>query len=146
MRYLLLSYLIALTVFLIPEATFASAADLSPAITNLSKEFSEKFCTSINKGVTPEGAGQSAAAQLSPQLLQGFFFSPVMNELMSTPKEDLAASLSNNILNGCAKDLGGTQEELDDYLAQLINKIPSQTKGLNLPPVRQTEPLNIVKH
>ena len=137
MGRLLLACLIATTFFLAPVTSFASAADLSPAVSDLSKRFSEKFCTSIEKGVTPEKAGQSVAAQLS----QGLFFSPVMNEIMSSPKEDLAASLSNNIFDGCGNDLGGTKEELDDYLAQLTNKIPSKSKGLNLPSVRQKEPL-----
>ena len=137
MRRLLLACLIATTFFLAPIATFASAADLSPAVSDLSKKFSIKFCKSIGKGLTPEKAGQSAAVQLS----QGLLFSPVMNEIMSAQKEDLAASLSKNIFDGCGNDLGGTKEELDDYLAQLANKVPSESKGLNLPPVRQKEPL-----
>ena len=84
--------------------------------------------------MTPEKAGQSAAAQLS----QGLFFSPVMNEIMSAPKEDLAESLSNNISEGCGNDLGVNKEVLDNYLAQFTNKIPSKsTKGFQLPPTRQ---------
>ncbi len=137
MRRLLLAFLIATTFFLAPVATFASATDLSPAVSDLSKKFSEKFCTSLKKGMTPEKAGQSAAVQLS----QGLLFSPVMNEIMSAPKEDLATSLSNNIFDSCGNDLGGTKEELDDRLASLANKVPSESKGLNLPPVRQKEPL-----
>ena len=61
-----------------------------------------------------------------------------MKEIMSAPKEDLAASLSNNIFDGCGNDLGGTKEELDDYLVQLANKVPSKSSGgLQLPPTRQ---------
>ena len=137
MRHLLLACLMAITFFLAPVATFALAADLPPAVSDVSKKFSEKFCTSLRKGMTPEKAGQTAAVQLS----QGLFFSPVMNEIMSAPKEDVAASLSKNIFDGCGNDLGGTKEELDDYLAELANKIPSKSKGLNVPPVRQKEPL-----
>ncbi len=137
MHRFLLACLITTTFFLTPIVTLASAADLSPAVSDLSKQFSEKFCTSIQKGGTPEKAGQSAAVQLS----QGILFSPIMNEIMSAPKEDLAASLSNNISDRCGNDLGGTKEELHDYLAQLANKVPSKSKGLNLPPVRQKEPL-----
>ncbi len=96
---------------------------------------------SIGKGMTPEKAGESAAAQLAPQLTKGFFFSPVMDEIMAAPKEDLAASVSNNIFDGCGDELGVTKEEFDDYLAQLVNKIPGKSKGLNLPTVRQKEPL-----
>ena len=124
----------AITFFLAPAATFASGSDLSPAVTDLSKEFSEKFCTSIGKGMTSEKAGETAAIQLS----KGLLFSPVINEIMSAPKEDLAASLSNNIFEGCGNDLGGTKEELDDYLTRLANKAPSSSSnGLNLPQVRQ---------
>jgi len=141
MRHLLLACLIATTFSLLPITKIASAADLSPAVSDITKKFSERFCTSIGKGMTPEKAGESAASQLSPQLAQGFFFSPVMDEIISAPKEDLAASLSNNIFNGCGKDLGVTKEDLDNYLAQLANKVPSESKGLNLPPVRQKEPL-----
>ena len=134
MKLLLLACLTAITFLLTSVATFASAADLSPAVSEVSKNFSEKFCTSIGNGLTPEKAGESAAAQLS----KGLLFSPVMKEIMSAPKEDLAASLSNNIFDGCGNDLGGTKEELDDYLVQLANKVPSKSSGgLQLPPTRQ---------
>lgn len=141
MRSLLIVCLIASTFFLAPVASFAYAADLSPDFSDLSKKFSEKFCASIEKGMTLERSGRSAAVQLSTQLSQGIFFSPVMNEIMSTPKKDLAASLSNNIFGACGNDLGGTKEGLDSYLTQLANKFPSKSKGLNLPQVRQREPL-----
>ena len=134
MKRLLLASITAITFFFAPVATFASAADLSPAVSDVSKSFSEKFCTSIGNGLTPEKAGESAAAQLS----KGLLFSPVMKEIMSAPKEDLAASLSNNIFDGCGNDLGGTKEELDDYLVQLANKVPNKSSGgLQLPPTRQ---------
>ena len=134
MKHLLLTCLTAITFLLASVATFASTADLSPAVSDVSKNFSEKFCTSIGNGLTPEKAGESAAAQLS----KGLLFSPVMKEIMSAPKEDLAASLSNNIFDGCGNDLGGTKEELDDYLVQLANKVPSKSSGgLQLPPTRQ---------
>tara|TARA_B100000029_G_scaffold119998_1_gene113361 strand:- start:553 stop:1038 length:486 start_codon:yes stop_codon:yes gene_type:complete len=138
---LLLACFIAITPLLVPVATFASAADLSPAVSDIVENFSERFCTSIGNGMTPEKAGESAAAQLSPRLAQGFFFTPVMNEIIASSKEDLAVSASNNIFDGCGIELGGTKEELEDYLAQLANKIPSKSKGLNLPSVRQKEPL-----
>ena len=41
MRRLLLACIIAMTLFLVPIATFAYAADLSPAFSDLSKKFSE---------------------------------------------------------------------------------------------------------
>ena len=134
MKSLLLACLTAITFLLASVATFASTADLSPAVSDVSKNFSEKFCTSIGNGLTPEKAGESAAAQLS----KGLLFSPVMKEIMSAPKEDLAASLSDNIFDGCGNDLGGTKEELDTYLVQLANKVPSKSSGgLQLPPTRQ---------
>ena len=141
MHRFLIACLIATAFLLTPVLTFASAADLSPAVSDVTKNFSEKFCMSIGKGMTPEKAGESAAAQLAPQLTKGFFFSPVMDEIMAAPKEDLAASVSNNIFEGCGNELRGTKEELDDYLALLANKIPGKSKGLNLPSVRQREPL-----
>ncbi len=134
MRRLLLSCLMAITFFLAPVATFASFEDLSPAVSSLSKEFSEKFCISIENGMNPQKAGETAAAQLS----KGLLFSPVMNEIMSSPKEDLAASLSKNIFDACGNDLGGTKEELDNYLAQLAKKIPSSsTNSFQFAPIRQ---------
>ena len=124
----------AITFFFAPVASVASSSDLSPAVSEVSKNFSEKFCTSIANGLNPEKAGERAAAQLSKAL----FFSPLMKEIMSAPKEDLAASLSNNIFDGCGNDLGGTREELDVYLVQLANKVPSNSSGgLQLPPTRQ---------
>ena len=134
MKHLLLACLTAATFLLASVATFASTADLSPAVSDVSKNFSEKFCTSIANGLNPEKAGERAAAQLSKALL----FSPVMKEIMSAPKEDLAASLSKNIFDGCGRDLGGTKEELDNYLVQLAKKVPSKSStGFQLPPTRQ---------
>ena len=134
MRCLVLVCFMAITIFLAPHATFASAADLSPAVSELTMKFSDKFCTSIGNGMNPEKAGENAAAQLS----KGLLFSPVMNEIMSAPKEDLAASLSSNIFDGCGNDLGGTKEELDDYLVQLAKKIPSRSNNsFQLAPIRQ---------
>ncbi len=134
MKRLLLACLMAITFLLASVATFASTIDLSPAVSDVSKNFADKFCSSIGNGLTPEKAGESAAAQLS----KGLLFSPVMKEIMSAPKEDLAASLSNNIFDGCGNDIGGTKEELDEYLVQLANKVPSKASGgLQLPPTRQ---------
>ena len=134
MLHLLLACFIAITFYLAPVVTFAITADLSAGVSNLSKEFSEKFCTSIGQGMTPEKAGETAAAELS----KGLLFSPIMNEIMSAQKEDLAASLSNNIFDGCGNDLGGTKEELDDYLAELAKKVPSKsTNSFQIAPIRQ---------
>ena len=134
MKRLLLPFLTAITFLLASVPAFASTADLSPAVSDVSKNFSEKFCTSIGNGLSPEKAGESAAAQLS----KGLLFSPVMKEIMSAPKEDLAASLSNNIFDGCGSDLGGSKEELDDYLTQLAKKVPSKsTNSFQLAPLRQ---------
>ena len=134
MKYLILACLTAITFFLPPFVTLASATDLSPAVSGLSMDFSEKFCMSIGIGITPKKAGEIAAAQLS----KGLLFSPVMNEIMSTSKEDLTESLSNKIFDGCGNDLGGTQEELNDYLAQLVKKVPSKTSNsFQLTPIRQ---------
>ena len=134
MKCLLLSCLLAIIFSLTPVEVLASATDLSPTVSEVSKNFSEKFCTSIGNGLTPEKAGESAAAQLS----KGLLFSPVMKEIMTSPKEDLAASLSNNIFDGCGNDLGGTREELDNYLVQLANKVPNKSPGgLQLPSTRQ---------
>lgn len=134
MKRLSLACFMAITFFFSPVAAVASCSDLSPAVSEVSKNFSQKFCTSIGNGLTPEKAGESAANQLA----KGLFFSPVMKEIMSAPKEDLAASLSNNIFNGCGNELGGTREELDTYLVQLANKVPNKsTNSLQLPPTRQ---------
>ena len=134
MRRLLLACLIGITLCMAPITTIASAADLSPNLSDLTKKFSEKFCTSVGKGMTPEKAGESAAVQLS----KGLLFSPIMNEIMSAQKEDLASSLSNNIFDECGNDLGGTKEELDQYLAQLAKKIPSKsTNNFQPAPIRQ---------
>ena len=134
MKRLILACLTAITFLLAAGPTFASTADLSPAVSEVSKSFSEKFCTSIGNGLTTEKAGESAASQLS----KGLLFSPVMKEIMSASKEDLAASLFNNIFDGCGNDLGGTREELDNYLVQFANKVPNKSPGgLQLPSTRQ---------
>ena len=44
-----------------------------------------------------------------------------------TSKKDLAVFLSHNIFDGCGNDIGATKEEVDDYLAQLANKVPSKS-------------------
>ncbi len=105
----------------VPSSAFAS--DLTPVVSDLTKQFSEKFCRSIANGMTFEKAGEISAAQLS----KGVVFSPVLNEIMSAPREDLVASLSENISNGCGNDLNHPNEDLDSYLAQFVNKIPTST-------------------
>ena len=135
MKYFLIAYFALVTFFLNPFATGVLATDLSPAVSELSKNFSEKFCISIETGMTPEKAGENTAAQLS----KGLLFSPVMKELMSAPKDYLAESLSNNIFDGCGNELAVTKEELNDYLMQLANKVPTKSSnGLQLPMTRQT--------
>ncbi len=134
MKRLLLVFITATTFCLVPFAAFASATDLSPLVLDLSQKFSENFCTSVRSGMTSEKAGEIAAARLS----KGLLFSPVMKEIMSARKEDLAASVSTNIFDVCGTDLGGTKEELDIYLSQLAKKVPSKSfGGLQLPPTRQ---------
>ena len=134
MKHLLVTCLTAMIFSLAPIVTFGSVTDLSPSVLNLSREFSEKFCISIKNGVIPEKASESAAAQLS----KGLLFSPVMNEIMSATKEDLAENLSNDIFDECGKNIGGTQEELDNYVAQLVKKIPSKSSNsFQLAPIRQ---------
>ncbi len=133
-KRLLFACFMAITFCLTPLTSLALAADLSPAVLDLTKQFSEKFCISITNGARPKKAGEIAAAQLS----KGLLFSPVMNEIMSAPKEDLAASLANNIFNECGNDLGGTKEDLDLFLVRFANKIPNKsTNNFRLPPIRQ---------
>ena len=134
MKYLLIACFAVGAFLLNPFASVVFASDLSPAVSELSKNFSEKFCISIENGMPPEKAGENAAAQLS----KGLLFSPVMKELMSAPKKYLAESLSNNIFDGCGNELAATKEELNDYLIQLANKVPTKSSnGLQLPPTRQ---------
>ena len=83
----------AIILFLTPFPAFASTVTLSPKVTAISTEFSEKFCSFISNGMTLEKAGETTVAKLS----KGLLFSPVMKEIMSAPKEDIATSLSNNI-------------------------------------------------
>ena len=135
MKHLLLVCLIETTFFLATAEVFASATDLAPRVSEVSKNFSKKFWTSIVNGITPEEAGEIAANQL----VKGLLFSPVMKEIMTASKEDLIASLSNNIFDGCGNDLRGTKEELDDYLAQLANKVLSKsTNGFQITANRQS--------
>ncbi len=96
---------------------------LNPALSNLSKDFSENFCASIRDGMTPEKAGENAVNQLP----KGLFISSVMNEIMSTPKESLTLTLSQNIEDECGENLGTSKAELNDYLAQLANKVPRRS-------------------
>ena len=112
MKHLILSCLAAISLLLAQAP--AIAVDLSPALSDLSKDFSEKFCKSIANGMPPEKAGKTSAAQLS----KGLLFSPVMKEIMSASKEDLAISLSDDIFDRCGNDIGASKEELDHYLAQ----------------------------
>ncbi len=131
-RFLLTFLFITFSFFSLVEVL--PAADLSPNVSALTKKFSEKFCTSIRLGMNPDKAGESSAAQIS----RGLLFSPVMNEIMSSSKEDLVSFLSNNIIDGCGNDLLVTKEELDDYLIKLAKKIPSKsTNNFQIAPIRQ---------
>ena len=48
--------------------------------------------------------------------------------LKAAPKKDLASSLSSSIFDGCGGKLGGTKEELDDYLQNYNYKVTINTK------------------
>ena len=134
MKLCLFAFLAAITLFLVPFESLASDGDLSPAVSVLSKDFSEKFCDFISNGVTTQKAVDNSAAQLSKDLL----FSPVMNQIIATSKEELTASLSTNIFDRCGNDLGGKKEDLDNYLAQLARRIPSKSSNsIQLPLAHQ---------
>ena len=129
---------IALIVFLIStfypfQILAIEEKGLTPSILDVSKSFSENFCISIRDGLTVEKAGESAVKKLA----KGLLFSPVMNEIISTPKEILTSSLSKNIFDGCANDLEVTKEGLDDYLFQLANKVSSKSSR-SFPMIRQS--------
>ncbi len=134
MSHFILAILITIISLLTPVIMFSSTIDLSPDLDDLSMKFSNNFCRSIENGIPPEKAGEKAAIQLT----KGLLFSPIINEIMSAPKEDLVASLSNNIYDKCGNNLGSSKEELDSYLAQYAGKIPNKsTKSIRMPPIRQ---------
>ncbi|WP_152557523.1 MULTISPECIES: hypothetical protein [unclassified Prochlorococcus] len=117
-----------------PFLPLASAADLSPSLSGISKDFSERFCASIGNGMTPQKAGEVSAVQLS----KGLLFSSALKEITSAPKETLVESLSNNIFVECGDDLGDTKGDIDSYLSQLVKKIPRNSSySLQLPPTQQ---------
>ncbi len=137
MKRLFFACFIVIVFSLTPVSLFARATDLSPAVSDLTNKFSEKFCQSIDNGATSENAAESAATQLS----KGLFFSPLMNEIMSVPKEEIVVSLSNNIFEKCGDELVGRKEEIDNNLLQLAKKIPSRSsKSFQIAPIRQTPP------
>ncbi len=61
-----------------------------------------------------------------------------MKEIIFTPKEDLIASVSNNIFDECGNELVKTKEEHDEDLAELAKKISSKpSNNFQLPITRQ---------
>ena len=121
-----LCFFVILSSVLLPSASIADVIDLGPEVTAVSKGFSEKFCIEVLDGESPDVAGENAAKKMA----RGLVFSPVIKEIMASPREDLALSLSQNIFDGCGNELSFNKEELDDYLMDFANKAPAQPKSM----------------
>ena len=115
---ILLASIVLLSSTLFPSHIFAKDIDLPPSITELSKTFSDNFCVGIAEGINPENAGEIAAKEM----VQGLIFSPVLKELIATPKKDLVLSLSTNIYSTCGEQLELSEQELTDYLFKLADR------------------------
>ncbi len=118
---------------LISEAKATENNSLSPLVSDAGKSFSEDFCGSIANGLPPEEAGELTAKKA----VKGLMFSPIFSEIMATPKEYLALSISKDIYEGCGESLEVSREELDNYLITLANKIPNKSNNNNFPVVKQ---------
>lgn len=117
-------YLIILCSTFFPTVLVAEVIGLSPEVASVSKDYSDMFCIEVLDGATPEIAGEKAAKKIA----RGLIFSPVLKEITSSPKEALALSVSKNIYSGCGDDMNFSQQELDNYLIELIMNGPTQAK------------------
>ncbi len=115
---ILLALFFYLSCQIFPMVVFAVEQDLSPSINDLSQTFSRKFCLGIANGLEPENAGKTSGKQM----VQGLIFSPISKEILATPKEKIASSLSKNIFNQCGDQLESSQEDLYNYLIELANR------------------------
>ena len=114
----LLAPLLLLLLISFPVPTHSQNIDLPPSVSELSKNYTEKFCGQVFSGIEPEIAGENAAKEL----VKGLIFSPILKEIMEVPKEDLAFSISTNIFSQCGDELEITQQELNDSLVKLAKR------------------------
>ena len=121
---MLLASIVLLSSTLLPSQIFAQEIDLPPAVAELSKTFSEKFCVGVAEGINPENAGEIAAKEM----VKGLIFSTVLKEVMAIPKDDLALSLSTNIYSGCGDQLEISEQELKTYLVKFADRDREQSE------------------
>ncbi len=105
------------------SAVFSQELNSSADVSHLSKAFSEKFCLQIANGLNPEDAGKIA----SKEMVRGLILSPIIKEIMTIPKEELASSLSKDIFDGCKDDLNVSEQELYEYLVKLAGRDRQQS-------------------
>jgi len=114
----LLASIVLLSSTIFTSQIYASEIDLPSSVTELSQTFSENFCEGIAKGINLEDAGEIVAKEM----VKGLIFSPVLKEVMSVPKDDLALSLSTNIYSGCGDQLNISEKELNYYIVKLADR------------------------
>ena len=136
----ILCLIVILSSALLPSALSADVIDLSPGVADVSKDFSDKFCVEIFGGASPEIAGENAAKKMA----RGIMLSPVLKEIMSSPRDELALSLSKNIYDECGNELSFNQVELDDYLKEILSKAPGPAKE-NIAARNPRDPLSQLK-
>lgn len=124
------SFLLALSVFISsmlssPSALFAIDIEIAPAVTDVVKSFSEKYCMAISNGGNPEKAAEVA----SRQMITGLIFSGTLEEVMSVPKDDMASFVASEIFDTCGSDLPISKQDLNDYLIVLAESGEERTQS-----------------
>ncbi len=115
---IILSSGLILLISLTPFKMYAEDNNIPTSVSELSKTFSKEFCLAIDEGSEPESAGKLAAKEM----IRGLIFSPILKEIMSTPKEVLASSTAKAIYKGCGEELNISEQELNDYLIKIASR------------------------
>ena len=106
----------------------------------------DKFLADSDKkinilGATSGDTGSAAIEAFKNKTNLNLFVLHPEGKISEFQRKQMTTVKSNNIFNSCGNELESTKEELNDYLFLLANKVPDKSKGLNLPSVRQKDPL-----
>ncbi len=101
-----------------PSAESANQLDLPPAVSDLTKNFSNTICLEISSGLSVENAAQIT----SRKTLKSLIFSDSLKQILSFSKVDLTSYLTKEIFNNCANEIFISVKELNQFLLDLANR------------------------
>ena len=101
-----------------PLPSIASELEFPSSVVELSKNFSNNFCSEISGGLSVEVAAKVTVRKI----IRSLILSDSFKEILSVSKEDLSAYLAAEIFDRCEKDIIISEKELTNYFFDLSNR------------------------